>query len=498
MSTATIPFYTRARRIFDLAQARQVLEWDQKAVMPPRGVTQRSQQLAALAEVIHGQSTDPAFGELIARLEASPDLDEFVRADVREARRAFDRAVRIPVRLVAERAEACALAETAWEAAKAANDFAAFRPHLERVLALTRELASGLDPAHPYDALLDEYEPGLTEAALRVVFADLKARLLPVLDAVRGAARQPDPGCLGRHFPEAGQRAFCLRLVQDMGFDLAAGRLDTSAHPCTDGTLDDVRLTTRYQEDFLPSAIFGTLHEAGHGLYEQGLDPARFRDPAGPFCSMGIHESQSRLWENLIGRSRPFWSHYYPVLRQAFPGVLDDVPVDGFFGAVNRVAPSLIRIEADEVTYNLHIILRFELESDLVAGRIEARDLPALWRVRMRETLGLEPAEDRAGVLQDVHWVAGLIGYFPTYALGNLYAAQFMEQLRRDLPDLDERLARGELRGVKDWLNRNLHRHGRRWTAAELCARVTGRPLSAEPLLRHLEDRVAGVYGIRR
>ena len=497
MSRTTIPFYQKARRIFDLTQARQALEWDQKVVMPPRGVTQRAQQLAALAEVTHGQSTDPAFGDLIADLEASPDLDDRVRADVREARRAFDRAVKIPARLVAERAEACALAETAWESARARNDFAAFRPHLERVLALTRELASGLDPAHPYDALLDEYEPGMAEAQLRAVFADLKARLLPVLEAVRGAAQQPDPACIARHFPEAGQRAFCLRVLEDMGFDLTAGRFDTSAHPCTDGTMDDVRLTTRYQEDFLPSAIFGTLHEAGHGLYEQGLEPARFRDPAGPFCSIGIHESQSRLWENLIGRSRPFWSHYYPALQRTFPGVLDDVPLDAFHGAVNRVAPSLIRVEADEATYNLHIILRFELESDLIAGRVEARDLPALWRARMRESLGVEPAEDRLGVLQDVHWAAGLFGYFPTYALGNLYAAQFMEKLRQDLPDLDDRLARGDLRGVKDWLNRNIHLHGRRWTAPELCARVTGRPLSAEPLLRHLEDRYAGIYGIR-
>jgi len=489
-------FYQRARKIFDLSQVRQTLGWDQNVMMPPRGVAQRAQQLSALAAVIHAESTDPAFGELIAELELGGTLDERARADVREARKAYDRAVKVPARLVEARAEACSLAQAAWESAMPRNDFQAFRPHLERVVALTREWADALGGTARYDALLEDYEPGMTEAQLRVIFTDLKASLLPILDAVRGASRRPDPSVLARHFPEQGQRAFCLGLVQDMGFDLEAGRFDVSTHPCTDGTMRDVRLTTRYHEDFLPSSIFSTIHEAGHGLYEQGLDPERFRDPAGQACSTGIHESQSRLWENFIGRSRPFWTRYYPALCRAFPGTLDDVPMEAFYGAVNAVAPSLIRIEADEATYNLHIILRFELEADLIAGRIETRDLPGLWRARMLESLGLEPSDDRTGVLQDIHWSVGLIGYFPTYALGNLYGAQFMEQLRRDLPDLDDAVARGELRVVKEWLNRNIHIHGRRWSAPELCARVTGAPLSADPLLRHLKGKYAGIYGI--
>jgi carboxypeptidase Taq len=496
MSDPLDPFYDRARQIFDLAQAQQALEWDQQVMMPPRGLEQRAQQLSALASVVHGLQADPGFGELIARLEAADGLPEEVRADVREARRAFDRAVKIPGRLVRERAEACALAQAAWVEARTASDFSHFRPHLERVVALTREQAEAIGTANRYDALLDDYEPGMTEARLGAIFLDLKGRLLPLLDAVRGAARHPDAGILARRFPVAGQHAFCLRLIEDMGFDLEAGRFDVSAHPFTNGTLNDVRLTTRYLEDCLPSAVFGTIHEAGHGLYEQGLDPARFRDPAGQACSMGIHESQSRFWENLIGRSRAFWSHYYGPLRAACPGVLDDVSLEAFHGAVNRVAPSLVRLEADEATYNLHIILRFELESDLMAGRAEVRDLPALWRARMKEYLGLEPAGDREGVLQDIHWSAGLIGYFPTYALGNLYGAQFLEQLRRDMPDLDQRVARGELGGVKAWLNRNIHVHGRRWTADELCRRVTGAELSAEPLMRHLQGRYAEVYDI--
>lgn len=495
MPDALTRFYDTSRRIFDLSQARQTLEWDQRTVMPPKGVGQRSQQLSALASVLHGQSTDPALGDLIAELETRTDLEETVRADVREARRAFDRATKIPARLVAARAEACALAETAWEAAKLHDDFAAFLPHLERVIALTREQAACLDAANPYDALLGEYEPGMSEAQLKALFADLKARLAPILDAVQGAPR-PDTGFLARHFPEQGQRAFCLRVLEDMGFDLQAGRFDTSAHPCTDGTLQDVRLTTRYQEDYLPGALFGTLHEGGHGLYEQGLDQARFRDPAGLFCSMGIHESQSRLWENLIGRSLPFWRHYHPELRRTFPGRLEDVSLDAFYRAVNVVEPSLVRIEADEATYNLHIILRFELESDLIAGRVQPRELPEQWRGRMQASLGVAPTEDREGVLQDVHWAAGLIGYFPTYTLGNLYAAQFMEAMRRDLPDLDDALARGELGPARAWLNRNIHRHGRRWTAPELCEKVTGQALAAEPLLRHLRRKYSGIYGI--
>jgi carboxypeptidase Taq len=496
MSESLNLFYDKTRRILDLSLAQQALEWDQEVIMPPKGLQQRAHQLSALASAVHDGLTDPALGDLIGKLEADPGLDDLARADVREARRSFDRAAKIPGRLVAERVEACSLAQAAWEQAKPRNDFAAFRPHLERVVALTRELADALGGGNRYDALLEDYEPGMTEARLRVIFDDLKVRLVPLLAAIRGAGRSPDPAILSRRFPEQGQRAFCLRLLGDMGFDLEGGRFDVSAHPFTTGTLHDVRLTTRYQEDHLPGAVFGTIHEGGHGLYEQGLDPDRFRDPAGQACSMGLHESQSRLWENLIGRSRAFWSHYFEPLRAACPGVLDDVSSEAFYAAVNAVAPSLIRIEADEATYNLHIILRFDLESDLVAGRIEVRDLPALWRSKMKEYLGIEPDEDRLGVLQDIHWAGGLIGYFPTYALGNLYGAQFLEAMRRDLPDLDQRVARGDLGPAKDWLNRNIHVHGKRWSAEELCRRVTGQPLSAEPLMRHLQAKYADVYGI--
>ena len=488
-------FRAQACRIADLTQAQQALEWDQEVIMPPLGAEQRARQLSALAAIIHDCTADPAYGACIAALEEDGALDEADRADVREARRAHDRAVRIPVGLVAERTEACAIAQNVWVEARSRNDYAAFLPHLERVVALSREVSEALGAANPYDAWLDEFEPGMTETQVAAVFTDLRTRLVPLLDRVRGAARRPDLSVLGRPCPQEGQETFCRRIIADMGFDMQAGRLDVSAHPFTTGTFRDVRLTTRYQERFLPSAVFGAIHEAGHGLYDQGLDPARYRLPAGGPCSAGIHESQSRLWENLVARSRPFWAHYYPLLQGLFPASLGDVSLDTFHGAVNTVAPSLIRVEADQVTYNLHILLRFDLESGLLGGRIRARELPALWNQKMKDYLGIEPRDDRTGVLQDIHWAAGLFGYFPSYALGNLYAAQLMEAMRADLPGLDEALSRGELQPVKAWLNERIHRHGRRWPAPELCRRATGQPLSADPLLRHLGATCAMIYG---
>jgi carboxypeptidase Taq len=497
MQTAIDRFYEKCRTIHDLQEIQQFMEWDQQVMMPRKGAEQRGYQQEALATAVHARLTEPGLGELLAELAANTHLSLDLAADVREARRAYERAVKIPGRLVAERARVCALAQTAWEEAKNRNDFAAFRPHLDAVLKVTRETARAIGGnKNLYDALLDEYEPGMTEAELKVTFADLRDRLVPLLDKIRGASKKPSQEPVTRHFPLAAQEAFGRKIIADMGYDMGAGRLDISAHPFTNGTFGDVRITTRYSETFLNMALFGTMHEAGHALYEQGLDPKRYRDPAGAFCSMGIHESQSRFWENMIGRSRPFWRHYYPALRSAFPGVLDDVSEDAFYGAVNVVQPSLIRVEADEVTYNLHIILRFELESDLLGGRLEAKDLPAAWNDKMKSFLGIAPPTDREGVLQDVHWSAGLIGYFPTYALGNLYAAQFAEVLRKELPELDAKVAAGELGGIKAWLNENIHICGRRYLAQDLCRRITGKPLSADAAMRYLTAKFSEVYGL--
>lgn len=497
MESVAERFYEKCRMIHDLQEVQQLLEWDMEVMMPRKGVDQRGNHQAALATVMHAKLTDPALGDLVAELAGRMDLSPHLAADAREAKRARDRAVKIPPRLVAERARVCALSQAAWETAKDHDDFAAFLPHLEAVLKVTREMAHAIGgDQNPYDALLDEYEPGMTEAALRVTFADLRDRLVPLLDKIKGAAREPSQEPVTRHFPKAGQEAFGRRIMAAMGYDLDAGRLDVSAHPFTNGTFRDVRITTRYCETFLNMALFGTMHEAGHALYEQGLDPTRYRDPAGGFCSLGVHESQSRFWENMIGRSRPFWQHYFPELKRTFPGVLEEVSEDAFYRAVNVVQPSLIRVEADEVTYNLHIILRFELESDLLGGRLEARDLPSAWNEKVKSFLGIVPPSDREGVLQDVHWSVGLIGYFPTYALGNLYAAQFAEALRRDMPDLDAKVARGELGSIKGWLNEHIHIHGRQYLPRELCQRVTGAPLSAEAAMRYLTAKFSEVYGV--
>lgn len=490
-----VKFLDKVRTIHDLAEVQVLLEWDQQVTMPPCGAAQRARQQAALAGVAHRLMIDPELGDLLELLARDAGLDEPRRADVRETARLRDRAVKIPVALVTARAEACALAQAAWVEARANDDYPAFRPHLDRVLGLTRDVAAALGAANPYDALLDEYEPGTTEAELTPLFAGLKSRLVPLLGRIAASPWRPDPAPLCRAFPRAGQEEFGRRLVSAMGYDMAAGRLDVSAHPFTSGTMGDVRITTRYDESFLNTSVFGTLHEAGHALYEQGLDPDRYREPAGGFCSMGIHESQSRLWENMIGRSRPFWNHFFPLLRATFPGTLDDVTGEDFYRAINACAPSRIRVEADEVTYNLHIVLRFELESALVSGRLSTVDLPGAWNDRVRELLGLAPESNRTGVLQDVHWSAGLFGYFPTYTLGNLYAAQFMERIRLELPDLDDCLARGELIPIKTWLNRRIHAPGRIWPAPELCRRITGQPLSSRPFLDYLTAKYGELYG---
>jgi carboxypeptidase Taq len=488
-------FYDKCWFLHDLTEAQQVLEWDQQVMMPNRGSEQRSRQLAALAEVAHLRLIDPALSDLIRDLSDRSDLEPDALADVREARRAHERAVKVPASLVAERARVCSLAQMAWVEARRADDFAAFLPHLREVLRLTREMAVAINSASPYDALLDEFEPGMTEAELSSLFSTLRDRLVPLLDQIRGAEHKPSRAVLHRRFPREGQEVFCRRVMGEMGYDLEAGRLDVSAHPFTSGTFGDVRITTRYDEHFLSSSLFGVIHEAGHGIYEQGLDPLRYRSPAGQACSLGVHESQSRFWENLIGRSRAFWSHYFPILQQTFAGTLEDVSLEEFYRAINVCEPSLIRVEADEVTYNLHIILRFELESALLKGQLEAGDLPQAWREKTQRLLGLTPPSDREGVLQDVHWSAGLIGYFPTYTLGNLYAAQFLAQLEKDVPDVLTQVARGQLRPIKQWLNHKVHVHGRRYLAADLCRQVTSAPLAVDPALEYLARKYGEIYG---
>jgi carboxypeptidase Taq len=488
----------RAKAVALLQSCSSVLHWDQQTQMPKAGAAHRGEQLALLARLAHKEATDPKIRELLIAAEAEPtEAESIAAANLREFRHSFDRALKIPPRLVEELARTAALANEAWADARAKADFTIFRPHLETIVALKREEAASVGwKAHPYDALLDEYEPGATTAELTALFAELSAGLVPLLRAIADRNRPCDRDVLERDFPVDRQRLFAESAAAAIGFDFRAGRLDTTTHPfCSGFGPGDCRITTRYNPRAFHEAFFGVLHEAGHGLYEQNLPADRFGEPAAQSCSLGIHESQSRLWENLVGRGRPFWDHFFPRLRQAFPS-LADVGPDDFHRAINDVRPSFIRVEADEATYNLHVVLRFEIEQALIAGDLPVGDLPAAWNEKFHQLFNLAVPNDREGCLQDIHWSFGGIGYFPTYALGNLYAAQFLRAARRELPDLDDSFRRGDFRPLRDWLATNIHAQGRRYRAGRLCERATGAPLSVAPFLETLRAKLAPLHGL--
>ncbi|MCG3127091.1 MAG: Thermostable carboxypeptidase 1 [Phycisphaerae bacterium] len=500
MSSSTYSQFVNHVRDIHRAQAiESVLEWDQETCMPRRGAAERAEQLALIAGIVHDRRTSDEFGGMIQRLAGSDAAgqDHVAATNIREMKRQYERAVRIPRQLVQELARTVALAKGAWVEAKRDSDFAKFAPHVERLLDLKRQVADLVGWGEErYDALMDEYEPGATSAAIQRVFDQLRAELVPFIQSLGRAPRQPDRSLLARHCPQAAQAELSRRFAAAIGFNFDAGRIDVSAHPFCSGTSPhDVRLTTRYREDYFPSALFGTLHEAGHGMYEQGLDPAHVGTPMGWAVSLGIHESQSLMWENMVGRSRPFWEHFYPDLQTAFPA-MKDVPLDAFYFAVNAVTPSFIRVEADEATYNLHIVLRFGLERQMIAGTLAVRDIPDAWNAGMRDLLGVTPTSDAVGCLQDIHWSQGTFGYFPTYALGKLYAAQFFAAARRAMPDLDGTFRRGDFGPLLDWLRSNIHRHGQRYRAHELVKVVTGAELSHRPFMDYLAGKFRPLYGI--
>jgi carboxypeptidase Taq len=491
----------RARELALLASCSELLAWDERTYMPPRGSPHRAEQMALLARLAHEMRTAPEVGGLLAEVEHSPiagAADSVEAANAREVRRAYNRAVKLPKELVEEIARVTTQAQHVWVEARAGNDFASFRPWLEKIVGLKRQEAAAVGYAGvPYDALLDEYEPGATTAEVTRVFADLRRELVPLIGAVAGSGRKAPKEVLQREYPVERQEELSRAAASAIGYDFQAGRLDRTTHPfCSGIGPGDCRLTTRYNARHLNESFFGTLHEAGHGIYEQGLDPQHFGTAAGTAASLGIHESQSRLWENQVGRSRAFWDHWFPRARQAFPAALADTSVDDFHFAINTVEPSFIRVEADEATYNLHIILRFELEQALVAGDLPPADVPGAWNEKFRQLFGLTPPTDALGCLQDIHWSGGGIGYFPTYTFGNLYAAQFMQQAREDLGDLEGDFRRGEYGRLKGWLNEKVHRAGHRYPAPELCRRVTGRLLEPQPLLRYLRAKYEPLYGL--
>lgn len=485
------------RRLARLSAVQALLSWDLETQLPEDAVAERSEQAALIEGLLHDLQTGTARRDLTAALAAAPLASDEDRALVREHRRDYERAQKLPKELVERQARLVGLAQPAWAAARKANRFQDFAPHLQDLVALARETAGLLGyQRHPYDALLDAYEPGATSAEVTAVFDGLEPG---VVDLVRRIAGRPQVRheFLTRRYPREQQERWGRQIAGDLGYDWKAGRLDTVTHPfCTMLGPRDIRITTRWDENFFNMALYGIIHETGHALYDQGAAGRFGASLLGGGTSLGIHESQSRFWENVVGRSRPFVEHYFPAWRQAYPDSLGDVTAAELYGALNKVEPTFIRVEADEVTYSLHIILRFRLELALLDGSLQARDVPAAWNELFTKMLGITPPTDTVGCLQDVHWAMGGLGYFPTYALGNLYAAQFTRTLRTAHPDLDTLIGAGTFAPILAWLRENIHRHGRVYPAGELCRRVTGEPLNPSHFLSYLETKFGALYGL--
>ena len=490
------------RQTASLAAMENSLAWDERTMLPPQAGEYRTEQLTHLAGILHERRTDPRLGQWLAELSAGPlaaDRHGDEGTTIRDLRRQYDRRVKLPKSLVEELTRTASLGQHVWEEARRNNDFASFAPVLAKMYQLKRAEAEALGYPHAaYDALLDDYEPDELTADVGRVLSEMRAALVPLVAEIAASGRRPDVSILARQFPVGAQEAFARRAAEAIGFDFRRGRLDVTAHPfCTELGPNDCRITTRYDEHFFNGAFFGTLHEAGHGIYDQGLRSDWYGLPPGEYVSLGIHESQSRLWENLVGRSRAFWQHFFPALKQAFPAALSGVSLEAFYFAINDVRPSLIRVEADEATYDLHILVRFELEQALLSGDLPVSDLPGAWNEKYYQYLGIRPDSDANGVLQDVHWSAGLVGYFPTYSLGNLYASQFFEQAEKELGAMAPQFSRGEFAPLRRWLTENIHRHGRCYSAAELVQRITGKPLSHAPLVAHLRAKLGPLYGLK-
>jgi len=530
----------RTRDLSYLASTSSLLGWDEQTFMPEGGAFHRSAQMGLLAGLHHERATDPKLGELLAVVESSDLVAEPTSpaaVNARELRRSYNRRVRLPRTLVEDLARTTSLAQPEWVAARTTCDFVRFRPWLEKIIQLKRDESACLatetpiagkpaeahsshkkapapaPPARsPYDPLLDDYEPGANSQELATLFHALRSELVPLVATISERCRrlnhggastgsnQPPGGArsaiLTRFFPRARQQVFGEAAAAAAGFDFKRGRLDVTAHPfCSGIGTGDCRITTRYDEHNFSDAFFGILHEVGHGLYEQGLDPEHYGTPMGEAVSLGIHESQSRLWENAVARSRPFWTYWFPMARRIFHEALSDVSLDAFHTAVNHVGPSLIRVQADELTYNLHIIVRFELEQALLSGDLAVADLPAAWNQKYEEVLGLKPGNDAEGCLQDIHWSAGLIGYFPTYTLGNLYAAQLFAKAETELGGLEEAFAHGDYESLLAWLRQKVHCEGQRRRPAELIEHITGNKPDHRPLIASLKRKYSELYG---
>lgn len=489
-----------SKEVAYLAAAIGLLHWDQSTHIPVKGHPHRANQLSALVGILHRMSTDPVIDEWLAVVEGTDlTLDPLAveAVNIREWRRAYDRSVKIPQRLATELARVASEARSVWERARPKNDWIGFKPYLERLVALKREQAEALGfENEPYDALLDYYEPGETARNLESLFSRLRPSLVDLMERIEASHVRVEPLAEGPVFPIHAQKVFATDVAQQIGYDLDAGRVDESSHPFTQGMgPGDVRITARYSETQFGEGFFAVVHEAGHALYHQGLPVEHWGTPICHPISLGVNESQSRLWENFVARSFPFWRHFYPKLLSVFPA-LKDVSLESFYRSINEVTPSLIRTEADEVTYNLHVLIRFELEVHLIRGDLEVEDLPGAWNEKMREYLGLIPPNYASGVMQDVHWAGGSIGYFPTYTLGNLYAAQIMERAQKDLGNLFFQFEAGDFEVLLKWLRVNIHSQGSRYLPRQLVREVTGESPNPRYLIDYLERKYSLLYEV--
>ncbi|MCX7681859.1 MAG: carboxypeptidase M32 [Anaerolineae bacterium] len=491
----------RLREIYDLEAIAALLDWDQNTYMPAGGVAARMRQIATLRRLIHEKATDVGLGRLLDALrpyEESLPYDSDEASLIRVARRDYERATKVPADFMAQLSAHASASFQAWTEARPAGDFARVQPYLEKTLDLSRQLAEFFPGyEHIADPLIDLQDYGLRTATVRAIFERLREQLLPIVKAV--AARPPvDDSCLYQSFPEQQQLAFTVEVVRRLGYDFTRGRQDKSPHPFTTSfSTGDVRITIRVMENALTAALFSSIHEAGHAMYDQGIDTELEGTPLATGASSSVHESQSRLWENIVGRSKSFWSFFYPRLQELFPEQLGDVSLETFYRAINKVKPSPIRIAADELSYNLHILMRFDLELQMLEGRLSVHELPEAWNARMEEDLGITPASDKDGVLQDVHWYGGMIGgMFHGYALGNILSAQFFDAALRAHPEIIEEMESGHFATLLGWLRENIYRHGRKYTTSELVERITGEGLNIEPYIRYLRKKYGELYGI--
>ncbi len=484
--------------VSDLNHAASVLDWDQQVNMPPGGGEARGQHLATLGKISHQKATSDEVGKLLEDLKQEfSDSDSDDGALVRVAARNFDKAMRVPAEFVAEQAVVTTASFEAWVKAKKKSDFSIFLPHLEKVMELMRKYVSYFPPAdHPYDVLLDDYEPGMKTVEVKEIFDEVRTQQVKLIKAIR-SAKQVKADFLHKKYNEKKVWDFSETIISRFGYDFSRGRQDKAAHPFeTSFSVNDVRITNRYESENPLATLFSGMHESGHAMYEQGINPAYERTPLANGVSSAVHESQSRMWENLVGRSLPFWEHFFPELKKVFPSQLDGVSAKSFYKAVNKVEPSLIRVNADEATYNLHIMLRLELEIGMIEGNIDLKNLPEIWNTKMQEYVGITPPDDAHGVLQDIHWSAGLFGYFPTYALGNLVSAQLWEKINKDIRGLDDQIRSGKFDSLLNWLREKIHIHGHKYDPQDLIQKVTGSKINSAAYVRYLTKKYSDIYGL--